>query len=129
METSCPFCNLLANRIVLASQYALAFADSFPVTEGHTLVIPIRHVASIYDLTAAEQADLWELVRQVRLRLRKKPAPDGFNIGVNDGPAAGQTIDHAHIHVIPRRQGDVPDPRGGIRWVIPDKANYWSQKL
>ena len=97
----------------------------FPVTEGHSLVVPKKHVASIYELSADEQAALWALVAEARQWLQDQSHPDGFNIGVNDGAAAGQTVAHAHIHVIPRRTGDVPDPRGGIRWVIPDKARYW----
>lgn len=87
------------------------------------LVVPRRHVGSIYEPSSAEQAVIWELVGNVREQL----APDGFNIGVNDGLAAGQTVMHAHVHIIPRWEGDVPDPRGGIRWVIADKARYWNQ--
>lgn len=128
MKPDCPFCDLDADRVWFASKHALAFADSFPISQGHTLVIPVRHVTSIFDLSDTEQAALWALVSQARTALLEKFRPDGFNIGVNDGAAAGQTIDHAHIHVIPRRKGDVPDPRGGIRWVIPEKAPYWDQK-
>jgi len=89
------------------------------------LVIPRKHVASVYDLTIQEQNAVWDLVRIVRERLLVKLKPDGFNIGVNDGVAAGQTVPHAHVHVIPRRAGDVPDARGGIGWIIPYKAPYW----
>jgi diadenosine tetraphosphate (Ap4A) HIT family hydrolase len=103
----------------------LVLWDAFPVTEGHTLVVPRKHVASIYELLPMEQAALWGLVGEARQRLQCQFHPDGFNIGVNDGQAAGQTVPHAHIHVIPRRTGDVADPRGGIRWVIPGKARYW----
>ncbi len=95
------------------------------MSEGHTLVVPLRVVRSLYDLPEAEQADAWALVRQVRAILAERHRPAGFNIGLNDGEAAGQTIAHAHIHVIPRYLGDVPDPRGGIRWVLPRKAGYW----
>ena len=120
----CPFCNLPKQRIILQTGTTLVFFDSFPVTEGHTLVIPKRHVASIFELPAEELAALWEQMAVVR-NLLADLKPDGFNIGVNDGVAAGQTIPHAHIHVIPRRKGDSPDARGGIRWVMPEKAKYW----
>jgi diadenosine tetraphosphate (Ap4A) HIT family hydrolase len=104
---------------------ALAFWDAYPVTDGHALISPRRHVASIYQFSAEDQFALWALVGEVRTLLLRRYAPDGFNIAVNDGIAAGQTIAHAHIHVIPRRTGDVPDPRGGVRNIIPSKARYW----
>jgi len=94
---------------------------------GGGVDVPRRHVASLFDLSEAEQTDLWKLVALVRARLLAELKPDGFTIGVNDGVAAGQTVMHAHVHVIPRRQGDVADPRGGVRWVVPTKAAYWSQ--
>lgn len=125
-QHDCLFCRLETNRIRLESEFALAFLDGFPVTQGHTLVIPRQHVASLFELPAEEQAAVWALVAQVRGLLLEELHPDGFNVGVNDGTAAGQTLMHAHIHVIPRRHGDVADPRGGVRWVIPDTAEYWS---
>ncbi len=106
----------------------MAFLDGYPVAEGHALVIPRRHVASLFDLPPEEFADVWALVTRVRNELIERHHPDSFNVGINDGPAAGQTVPHAHIHVIPRKSGDVTDPRGGIRWVIPGKANYWTQR-
>jgi diadenosine tetraphosphate (Ap4A) HIT family hydrolase len=108
----------------MESEFAVAFPDGFPVTEGHTLVIPKRHVASLFELSDEEQAAVWKLVAQVRVSLVAELRPDGFNIGLNDGPAAGQTVMHAHVHIIPRRRGDVVDPRGGVRWIIPGKAQY-----
>ena len=75
-----------------------------------------------------EQAAIWRLVAQVRGKLASERRPDGFNVGVNDAPAAGQTVPHAHVHVIPRRVGDVADPRGGVRWVLPGKARYWAEE-
>ena len=123
-EDHCPFCDR-ASRAGLSSAHSRAFPDAYPVTEGHTLVVPVRHVESVFELPAEELADLWRLVAEVRLELSASYRPDGFTIGVNDGAAAGQTIPHAHVHVIPRRRGDVPDPRGGLRWVIPDRAPYW----
>ena len=125
-QLECPFCHLDATRINHESEFAVAFSDGFPVTEGHALVIPKRHVDSLFELSEQEQADLWKLVALVRAELQTKFQPDGFNIGLNDGVAAGQTVMHAHIHIIPRRHGDAADPKGGVRWIIPDKANYWS---
>jgi diadenosine tetraphosphate (Ap4A) HIT family hydrolase len=121
----CPFCNIERSRILLESEQAIAVPDAFPVADGHMLVVPRPHVGSIYELTTSEQRAVWSLVGQVREHLLTGLRPHGFNIGFNEGVAAGQTVEHAHIHVIPRRLGDVPDPRGGIRWVLPDKAAYW----
>jgi diadenosine tetraphosphate (Ap4A) HIT family hydrolase len=128
MEQSyCPFCCLEESRILLENEFALAFLDAFPVAQGHTLVVPRRHVASLFDLPEEEQAAVWKLVALVRERMMTDRKPDGFNIGVNDGAAAGQTVLHAHVHVIPRSRGDVADPRGGVRWVVPGKAPYWAE--
>ncbi len=112
---------------MIQNEHAIAFPDAYPVAEGHTLVAPRKHAASIYELSAQEQKSIWELVSEVRQRLMATLNPDGFNIGFNDGLAAGQTVSHAHVHVIPRRNGDVADPRGGIRWVMADKAVYWNR--
>ena len=125
-QHDCPFCRLGKGRIRLQCEFALAFLDGFPVTPGHTLVIPKRHVASLFELPEEEQAAVLRLVAQVRVMLVAELNPDGFNVGINDGTSAGQTVMHAHVHVIPRRHGDVADPRGGVRWIIPDKAAYWA---
>ena len=119
---SCPFCSLDSSRMWIQNEHAIAFPDAHPVTDGHTLVIPRQHVGSMYGLRADQQAAVWDLVTEVRRRLLIGMKPDGFNIGVNDGLAAGQTVDHAHVHVIPRYRGDVPDPQGGIRWIISEHA-------
>lgn len=121
----CPFCEPEADRVWFENDLGIVLWDAFPVTQGHVLVVPRRHVARIAELSENEQAALWALVMKARTRLDDDLHPDGFNIGVNDGRAAGQTVMHAHIHVIPRRDGDVEDPRGGVRWVISDKARYW----
>jgi diadenosine tetraphosphate (Ap4A) HIT family hydrolase len=126
-QHDCPFCPMETNRIRVESEFAVAFLDGFPLTEGHTLVIPKRHVASLFELSDEEQAAVWTLVAQVRASLVAELRPDGFNVGLNDGTSAGQTVMHAHVHVIPRRNGDVTDPRGGVRWIIPDKARYWDE--
>lgn len=125
MPEGCPFCDLDADRISLENEIGVVISDQFPVSQGHALVIPKAHVASIYDLPDDDQLALWHLVAQTRLRLQEEHEPDGFNVGVNDGVAAGQTVLHAHVHVIPRRDGDVEDPRGGVRWVMSNKARYW----
>ena len=123
---ACPFCaRLAADSAGLRNDVAAAFADGYPVSRGHTLVVPLRHEADFDRLGEAERMGAWRLAHEVCERLRRSHAPDGFNIGVNVGAAAGQTVAHAHIHVIPRYQGDVPDPRGGVRWVLPRAARYW----
>jgi diadenosine tetraphosphate (Ap4A) HIT family hydrolase len=98
------------------------------LTPGHCLIIPRRHDPDFLALTVAEQAAIWALMTLVTAHIEKSGTPDGYNIGVNVGEAAGQTIGHAHLHVIPRRRGDVADPRGGIRWVIPARAAYWERR-
>lgn len=122
---ACPFCNLPAARIVDRQALAVTVRDAFPVTPGHTLVIPLRHVGSFFDLLEPEQVAMLGLLNRARARLEDEFAPDGYTIGINDGRAAGQTVAHVHLHLIPRHAGDVPDPRGGVRWVIPDMARYW----
>ncbi len=122
----CAFCALSAERIVRQSDLCLAFRDGYPVSPGHTLLIPKRHVASFFQVTQKEREELLELLDWCRSDLAKRHKPDGFNIGVNDGAAAGQTVMHLHIHLIPRFRGDRADPRGGVRWILPEKADYWS---
>jgi diadenosine tetraphosphate (Ap4A) HIT family hydrolase len=121
----CPFCHPEPGRAWVEHPYAIVIRDAFPVSEGHMLVVPRQHVASLFELPQEVQQAIWGLVAEVREQLTAEYSPDGFNVGVNDGQAAGQTVDHAHVHVIPRYAGDVPDPRGGIRWIIPAKAAYW----
>lgn len=127
-STSCPFCPPPAERVVATNEFVVAIRDGYPVSPGHMLVIPKRHVASLADVTIAEAKALWGLLAEVRARIDAELRPDGYNLGVNDGRAAGQTVMHLHVHLIPRFNGDRPDPRGGVRWVIPDKADYWSQR-
>ena len=125
--TACPFCTLQRELLWIETEHAVAVRDAYPVSEGHTLIIPHKHVVNIYELSLTEQSMIWELVSEVRTRLLTDLRPDGFNIGLNDGVAARQTVMHAHVHVIPRWNGDIPDPRGGIRWVIPNKAAHWKK--
>lgn len=121
----CPFCTLDPAKVWFTNAHAVALRDGFPISKGHTLVIPRQHVLSLFDLSDAERQAIWSVVAAVRLQLMEELKPDGFNVGLNDGLSAGQTVPHAHIHVIPRFAGDVADPRGGVRWVIPSKAKYW----
>ncbi|HEY8910614.1 MAG TPA: HIT family protein [Desulfosporosinus sp.] len=115
--TECIFCTLPKTDIIVENELALAFFDKFPVNEGHVLIIPKRHVASLFDATREEIMDIWALLGNVKEVLDKRFHPDGYNVGINVGAAAGQTVFHMHVHVIPRYQGDVSDPRGGVRKV------------
>jgi diadenosine tetraphosphate (Ap4A) HIT family hydrolase len=125
--SSCPFCCRIASGDIDRDfAHAVSFPDRYPLNPGHTLVVPRRHVSDIYELTRSERAGLWRLVDDVALALRERSAVDGLNVGVNIGGAAGQTVGHAHVHVVPRHAGDVDDPRGGIRSIIPGRAAYWS---
>lgn len=103
----------------------IALRDGYPVSPGHLLLVPRRHVADWFEATPAEQQALTEAIGSARAAILKDHQPDGFNIGINAGEAAGQTVMHLHVHVIPRYRGDIADPRGGVRWVIPDTAAYW----
>ena len=122
----CPFCQVAAPRILQASSLAIALTDAFPVSRGHCLVIPRRHVRSWFETSEDERREMLRLLDDAREILRRDYGPDGFNIGINEGPAAGQTILHLHVHLIPRYAGDARDPRGGVRWVLPERADYWS---
>ena len=114
----------LDGKKIAENDLSFSIYDSFPVSKGHSLIIPKRVIADIFELNIDEYQSCFDLVRIVKEILKKKINPDGFNIGINSGKVAGQTIFHAHIHVIPRYKGDVPNPRGGVRNVIPDKADY-----
>lgn len=118
----CHFCN--PEEIIMSSKLSFAIYDKYPVNPGHMLIIPRRHVADFFDLTFEERADINDLLNQCRDFLIEKHRPDGFNIGVNCGDAAGQTIFHVHVHLIPRYKGDIENPRGGVRGVIPEKRIY-----
>lgn len=124
----CPFCNPDSTRIMLSNTYACAIYDGFPISPGHCLIIPKRHIASFFEATREEQVALLDLLGEMQKILVREHNPDGFNIGINVGEAAGQTVMHLHIHLIPRYAGDQPDPRGGVRWIFPEKADYWSNR-
>lgn len=121
----CPFCNLSPKvELISESKDAVAFYDGYPVSKGHTLIIPKRHVSNYFDLTDQEQQSLWRMVNHCKSIISKKFNPDGFNIGINVDTAAGQSVFHVHIHLIPRYKGDVENPKGGVRGVIPSKQKY-----
>ncbi len=121
---TCFMCNLDENTIVAANDLAVAFRDNFPVSPGHTLVITRRHAETWFEATRDEQVAVLDLINEVKNCLDDELHPDGYNVGFNAGEAAGQTIPHLHVHVIPRFAGDVDDPTGGVRLVVPDKGNY-----
>ena len=126
MSKPCPFCNLAASRILGGDELALIASDGYPVSPGHTLIIPRRHVGPFFETTDAERASLLQLLDRAKAIIDAEFHPDAFNIGINNGAAAGQTVPHLHIHLIPRYAGDSADPRGGVRWVLPEKAKYWA---
>jgi diadenosine tetraphosphate (Ap4A) HIT family hydrolase len=120
----CAFCTLPSERIISSNAHGMTIRDAFPVSPGHTLIIPRRHFGSFFDLQRHEREDLLALLEAAKVQLDREHAPQGYNIGINDGPAAGQTVPHLHIHLIPRYLGDRQDPRGGVRWIIPEQADY-----
>ena len=114
----CAFCTLPVKRIVTQNNLALVVRDGYPISPGHTLVIPKRHVGSFFDLSSDERRAVLELLDTAKSSLDREFAPNAYNIGINDGPCAGQTVPHVHVHLIPRYVGDIADPRGGVRWVL-----------
>lgn len=122
---TCPFCSYDKTRWLGDDENCLVMIDLYPVTLFHTLIVPRRHVASFFDLTPEEHSSMITLLTRIRKRIEEAdPTVKGFNIGVNVGEVAGQSIFHCHMHLIPRRVGDVPDPRGGVRGVIPGRRLY-----
>ncbi|MBF0240352.1 MAG: HIT family protein [SAR324 cluster bacterium] len=122
--TPCIFCNIPPQEIILKNQLGYARYDKYPVNQGHVLIVPFRHIKTYFDADDSEKATLWELVEEAKGMLDKQFHPDGYNIGINVGEAAGQTVMHLHIHLIPRYVGDVANPRGGVRGVIPSMQDY-----
>ena len=124
-KENCPFCSLDAGRVLGFDEHAMAFRDGYPVTELHTLVIPKRHVAAYFELTEGERKSIHTLLESQRAKIMAEDdSVEGFNIGWNCGEVAGQTVFHAHVHLIPRREGDVENPRGGVRHLMPGKGEY-----
>lgn len=122
---NCPFCHLTSSvEIICESDICVAFYDGYPVSPGHALIIPKRHVASYFDLTNEEREAMTQMMLDVKQRLDERFHPDGYNVGINIGEYAGQSVFHCHMHLIPRYKGDVPYPKGGVRGVIPSKQSY-----
>ena len=124
MNKNCIFCNIEQERVLAENELCFAIRDGFPVSDGHTLIIPKRHVANYFDLTDEEVMAMQVMMKKFKSQLDTELAPDGYNIGINVNEAAGQTVFHVHMHLIPRYKGDVENPRGGVRGVIPDKQKY-----
>ncbi len=131
MKDGCPFCQIGngdgSARVILENEAGFVVRDGFPVSPGHSLIISKAHVGSFFDLATATKQELLALLDRAKQNVDFEFSPASYNVGINDGMAAGQTIPHVHIHLIPRYRGDLKDPRGGVRWVIPEKAAYWSQ--
>jgi diadenosine tetraphosphate (Ap4A) HIT family hydrolase len=123
-DKPCIFCHTAGEKLVVENALAQAVLDTYPVSVGHTLIVPRRHARTIWELTEEEYAACFALAREAKAIIAGRHHPDGFNLGVNCEEAGGQSVWHAHIHLIPRYKGDVPDPRGGVRNVIPHKAHY-----
>lgn len=124
-NVNCPFCNPDSEReLLLESATAYGMFDKFPVSNGHTLIIPKKHCSNYFELSFKEQSACWFMLNKAKEILTKEFKPDGFNIGININDAAGQTVPHVHIHIIPRYKDDVEEPRGGVRGVIPEKKSY-----
>jgi len=124
MKENCPFCYISEENMVLKNDYAFAIFDKYPVNKGHMLIIPFRHFPNYFEATKEEKLAFIDLLDKAKEFLDREYKPDGYNIGVNVGKYAGQTVFHVHIHLIPRYKGDVDDPTGGVRGVIPDKRKY-----
>ncbi len=120
----CPLCDPAPERVFHTGDLVLGLWDAFPVSPGHALLLPKRHVASWFDATPEERRDLLAATDVAKAQIEARHRPEGYNIGINVGQAAGQTVFHLHVHVIPRYAGDVGDPRGGVRHVLPKRANY-----
>jgi ATP adenylyltransferase len=124
-EAECPFCSTGDRLILLQNSLAVVVRDQYPVSDWHLLVIPKRHTADYFDLGSAEVRACQQLLAEARnLVLKEDSTVSGFNVGINSGAVAGQTVMHCHVHLIPRRGGDTPNPRGGVRGVIPGKVDY-----
>jgi diadenosine tetraphosphate (Ap4A) HIT family hydrolase len=123
-HSECPFCSPVDGEMIIKDHLCYAKWDKFPVSKGHILIIPFRHISSYFDTTHDEKKSITKLIEACKKILDQQFSPDGYNIGVNVGEPAGQTVMHCHIHMIPRYIGDIENPRGGVRGVIPHKREY-----
>ena len=128
MDRECPLCTLSGERILGENDHALWVLDLHPVSPGHSLIVSKRHGHTFFEAAPAERDGLLALLAQAREQTTRTHTPAGYNIGLNEGPAAGQMVMHLHLHLIPRFTGDRKNPRGGVRWVIPEKADYWTPR-
>ncbi len=125
----CLFCNINSKDLVFDNAFAFASFDSYPVSKYHSLIVPKRHILDYFELTNDELLACNDLIKKIKKKIQNEDKTvDGFNIGTNSGVAAGQSIMHCHIHLIPRRKGDVDNPQGGVRGVIPSKQHYIRKK-
>ena len=124
----CLFCRPKQKETIAETEYAVLVTDTYPVSLGHCLVVPRRHIASYFECTEDENRDFRTLILKAKEHLDKQYSPDAYNIGNNNGLAAGQSVFHLHIHIIPRYKGDVENPKGGVRWVLPKKSQYQRSK-
>ena len=120
----CLFCHPKVEKIIEETEYALLIKDDFPVSPGHCLIIPKRHIATFFEASVEENRDFHHLTCLAKKLIEMKHQPDGYNLGSNNGLAAGQSVFHLHQHIIPRYEGDVDNPKGGVRWVVPENASY-----
>lgn len=120
----CDFKNSERHKIILENKIFYARWDNFPVNKGHAEVAPKKHVESFFELTKKDTSQMFEFVKEVKKIIDKKFKPDAYNIGINDGKESGRTINHLHVHIIPRYKGDVKNPKGGVRNIIPGKGKY-----
>jgi len=127
ISENCIFCQHSVVSQESEGKYFWVKQDKYPITIGHTLLIPKRHIVLYKDMTDSEVIESHHLLCEQMKKLEILHLAKGFNIGINDGEAAGQTVQHLHIHLIPRYPGDCNDPRGGIRWIFPDRAKYWDE--
>lgn len=123
-RSSCPFCPPPEDSIFLEHDGVACLWDAYPVTPGHALIIPQHHSGDWFELSEEDQLRLLQAADMAKEAIDDRYGPDGYNVGINSGTAAGQTVDHVHVHVIPRYAGDMEDPRGGVRHVIPSEGNY-----
>lgn len=128
MSKECIFCTFRDERVLGECEYTITFIDTYPATPGHTLVVPKRHFASFFEASEDELLAIGKAIQKAKVILDKEFSPDGYNIGINVGEAAGQSVEHLHVHVMPRYSGDVEDPRGGVRWILKNKASYHDAK-
>jgi len=125
----CLFCNINSKDLVFDNEFAFASFDSYPVSKYHSLIVPKRHILDYFELTNDELLACYDLIKKIKKKIQNEDKTvDGFNIGTNSGVVAGQSIMHCHIHLIPRRKGDVDNPQGGVRGVIPSKQHYIRKK-